>query len=266
MPTGEIRVGTCGYRYYDPGEGWQDEHESKLAAYADAFDAGELNRTFYDLPQVSTAERWRREAGRDFQFAMKAWQGLTHGWGSPTWNGHRDAVPDDRTDEVGHLQDSAFVREAWERTRRRAAALEAAVVVVQTPPSFGCTAEHESNLRAVLGEVDRDGFAVAWEPRGDWSDHPGRIRAICEDLDLVHVVDVLREQPALERSVAYTRLHGLNDDRYDYDYEYDDAELAELAATLSELAADHGSVYCMFNNYEMYANALELQRQLDERS
>lgn len=130
MATGEVLVGTCGYRCYDPGEGWQDDHESTLAAYADAFDAVELNRTFYELPQVSTAERWRREAGPGFVFSMKAWQGLTHEWRSPTWNGHRDAVPDDRTDEVGALQRSDFVREAWARTREASEALEAAVVVV----------------------------------------------------------------------------------------------------------------------------------------
>lgn len=263
MATGDVLIGTCGYRYYDPGQGWQDAYESKLAAYADAFDAVELNRTFYDLPQVSTAERWRREAGPEFVFAMKAWQGLTHGWGSPTWNGHRDAVPDDRTDAVGSLQGTDFVREAWARTRDVAEALEAAVVVVQTPPSFDCTDAHEANLRALFDDVDRGDLAVAWEPRGDWSDHPDRVRDICADLGLLHVVDLMRRDPVLEQSALYTRLHGLNDDRYDYEYDYTDEELDDLAATLEDRAADRDRVYCMFNNYEMYPNARALQRRLD---
>lgn len=67
-----IVVGTCGYRWYDPGEGWKDEYESKLAAFADEYAAVEVNSTFYDLPQVSTLERWRREAGDEFVFTIKA--------------------------------------------------------------------------------------------------------------------------------------------------------------------------------------------------
>lgn len=190
-----VRVGTCGYRYYDPGPEWNDE-------------------------------------------------------------------PDDRTDDVGYLQPTWIVREAWERTRQRAAALDASVVLVQTPPSFDCTDDHETNLRELLGAVSRDDFDVAWEPRGDWPDHPDRIRAICEDLDLIHVVDVLRDEPLADHSVAYTRLHGLNEDPYDYDYDYSERELDDLAGTLRELATSHERVYCLFNNYEMYSNAQALRDRL----
>lgn len=259
---GRIAIGTCGYRYYDPGEGWRDDYESKLAAYADAFDVGELNRTFYQLPQVSTAERWRREAGDEFDFTLKAWQALTHPWSSPTWNSYRDTVPDDRTDEVGYLQPTAFNVEAWDRTREIAEALGAEVVVVQTPPSFDCTDGHEANLREFFGTAERGDFTIAWEPRGDWSANPDRVAAIGDDLDLVHVVDVMRDEPVVDHAVAYTRLHGLNDDPYDYDYDYTDAELDALAGTLGALADEHDRVYCLFNNYEMVANARALAKSL----
>lgn len=260
---GRIRVGTCGYRFYDAGEDWPNRYESKLQAYTDAFSVGELNRTFYTLPQVSTAERWRREAMEGFEFTVKAWQALTHSWASPTWNNHRDAVPDDRTDEVGLLRPTGFNREAWARTRAIADALEAAVVVVQTPPSFDCTEDHIADMREFLGSIDRGGLTLAWEPRGDWADHPERIETICDDLDLVHVVDLLRAEPVTTDDVAYTRLHGLNDDLYDYDYNYSDAELDALTGRLRSLADDHERVYCLFNNYEMHDNAQALTGRLD---
>lgn len=255
----DIRVGTCGYRYYDPGENWQERYESKLAAYSAAFDAGEINRTFYDLPRVSTAERWRREARDGFAFTVKAWQAVTHEWSSPTWNGHRDAVREADTDTLGALRPTDPVHRAWDATMERARALDAAAVLVQTPPSFDASDEHAANMRELLGEVDREGAAVAWEPRGDWDDHPGRVADLCRDLELVHVVDVMRREPLDETDLVYTRLHGLNEERYEYNYDYSDDELAALADELEELADDHEAVYCLFNNVEMYANATALQ-------
>ncbi len=260
----DVRVGTCGYRYYDPGENRQDEYENTLAAYSDAFPAGELNRTFYDLPQVSTAERWRREAVEDFEFALKAWQGVTHPWSSPTWNDHRDGVDDVDTDDLGLLQPTDAVRDAWVETRRRTVALEAEVVVLQTPPSFDCTDAHEADMRELLSTIDRGDLTLAWEPRGDWPDHPDRIRQICTDLDLVHVVDPMRADPRHDHGVCYTRLHGLTEDLHDYDYEYGDAELDELADRLQGCAEDHDRVYCMFNNFAMYDDARALLERLPD--
>ncbi|MFC6989086.1 DUF72 domain-containing protein [Haloplanus sp. GCM10025708] len=257
-----IRIGTCGYRDYDPEEGWKDDYESKLQAYSDAFAVGELNRTFYELPQVSTTERWRREAVDDFEFTLKAWQAITHPWRSPTWNSHRDAVSEDRTDELGYLRSTEFVEEAWKRTRKRADALDAGVVVIQTPPSFDYSEDHEANVRDFFAEADRGGFDVGWGPRGDWPDHPDRVGAICDDFDLIHVVDLMRDDPLTDRSAVYTRLHGLNDDPYDYDYDYSADELDELAVKLREYAASHERVYCLFNNYEMYPNARSLRTRL----
>lgn len=67
---------------------------------------------------------------------------MTHPGESPTWNGNRDEVEDDRTDEVRHFQPTDAVRDAWEETRRRADALDASVLVIQTPPGFDASEEH----------------------------------------------------------------------------------------------------------------------------
>lgn len=258
-----VVIGTCGYGYYDPGEDWQDRYESKLQAVSEAFPAVELNRTFYSLPQVSTAERWRREAVADFEFVVKAWQAVTHPWRSPTWNGHRDEVADVTTDDLGLLQPTDAVLDAWEETMARVRALDARVVLVQTPPSFDHSEAHVENVRAFFERADRDEVDVAWEPRGDWIDHPAAVQELCAELDLVHVVDLMRTEPLDDDHVGYVRLHGLNDDPYDYDYEYTDDELDELAAKLRRFADRRSRVYCMFNNYEMYRDARRLIDRLD---
>lgn len=261
---GELVVGTCGYRYFDPGDDWQDTYESKLQAFSDAFEACELNRTFYELPQVETAERWRDEVVGDFEFTVKAWQAVTHPWGSPTWNGNRDAVAEDRTDDVGLLRPTSAVLDAWQETKARADVLDANVVLLQTPPSFDCSEEHVSNMRALFDQIGREDLTIAWEPRGDWKDHPGKVENLCDDLDLVHVVDIFREEPLSDHDVAYVRLHGRNDDPYDYDYDYHSTEIGALAYELRELLASHSRVYCLFNNYQMYDNARALQEFVDE--
>lgn len=265
MP-GDVRVGTCGYGYYDPPAGWKDGFESKLAAFADAFDLVELNRTFYDLPMVRTAERWRREVDAvdpDFEFAVKAWQALTHPTSSPTWR-DVDDLTDAQRQGFGYLRPNEATREAWAETRAIAEALEAEVVLLQTPPSFDASDAHEANLRELLSTVDRDDIALGWEPRGDWTDHPSRVESICEDLDLIHVVDILRDGsgPRSPHPYAYTRLHGLNDDPYDYDYAYNGDELDALAATLDGLADAHERVYCLFNNFGMFEDAAAICERL----
>lgn len=254
----EFKIGTCGYSFYNPPEGWKEEYESKLQAYSEAFEVGEINRTFYKLPMVKTAERWRREAFEDFEFTFKAWQALTHPTNSPTWRKKKDKLSEEQKENFGYLRPNQEVIDAWEQTRKRAEALEARVVVLQTSAGFDCSAENEGNMRELLSSVDRGDLELAWEPRGDWKENPEKVRGICDDLDLIHIADLMRRDPVSDHPIAYIRLHGLNEDEYNYDYDYSGEELEELADKLRELADEHEIVYCMFNNYEMYENAQSL--------
>jgi uncharacterized protein YecE (DUF72 family) len=254
-----VTVGTCGYSYYDAPEGWKDDYVSKLAAFADEYAAVELQSTFYELPKVSTTERWRREAGEDFTFALKAWQAVTHPSSSPTWNNHRDALPEG---DVGYVKDAPAVRVAWTETLDRADALDADVVVLQTPPSFGPGDDHEQNLRTFFDDVDRRGYTVAWEPRGDWTDNPDQVEAVCTDLDLVHVTNPLHRDPLDDTDTSYSRLHGETGDVHDYDYRYEDAELDELAAALRDRSVE--DAYVFFNNTHKFEDAARLDDRLSE--
>lgn len=138
------------------------------------------------------------------------------------------------------------------------------MVLIQCPPSFDATDDHEANIRDLLGSVERDGRRIAWEPRGTWKDDRDRVRSVCEDLDLIHVVDPMRAEPVGVHDDAYVRLHGLNDDPYDYDYDYSGDELDELADVVEGLHDDHETVYCMFNNEAKFENAAALEERLSE--
>ncbi len=255
----KINVGTCGYGYYQPEEDWKEEYESKLQAYSDIFETVEINKTFYKLPMVKTAEKWKKNAFEDFIFNFKAWQALTHPISSPTWRNKKDQLSESQKENFGYLRPNEEVIEAWNRTKEIGEALEADVCLTQTPGSFGYSVKNEENMRELLKKIDRNDVSIAWEPRGDWKEKPEKVEKICNDLDIIHVVDLLRREPTSDRPIAYIRLHGLNPNEYDYDYDYSDEELHKLAEKLEILSEKHDRIYCMFNNYEMFENAKRLE-------
>ena len=77
----EIRIGTSGYhykhwigRYYPDGV----KPGEMLAHYLRDFDTVELNNTFYQLPQETAFDAWRKGTPHDFLFAVKGSRFLTH--------------------------------------------------------------------------------------------------------------------------------------------------------------------------------------------
>lgn len=255
----EIKLGTCGYGYYNAPEEWKETYESKLQAFTHEFDLLEVQKTFYKLPRVQTCEKWRNRAKGDFVFTLKAWQALTHTLRSPTWRGNDEQLSEKQREDFGYLRPNKHVVKAWEDTLERARALSAPVVVIQCPGSFEPTEENERNMRELLGGIPRNGVKLAWEPRGDWLNEPERVAGLCEDLHLIHTVDLLRERPFYVGSAAYVRMHGLNEERYDYNYDYSREELGELADRLRKLGKNCETVYCLFNNFEKFKNVRTLE-------
>lgn len=266
MATGRIKIGTCGYTRYKPPEGWEEKFQSRLHAYSAVFDAVEINKTFYKLPMERAAERWRQEVPEDFEFSLKAWQALTHPTSSPTWKGKKAGLSESQKSNFGYLRPNKDVIRAWEDTKKIAKALKARICILQTPISFGCTEENENNMRSLLTKIKRDNIELGWEPRGNWLENSEKVAEICSDLNLIHVVDIIRRDPVSPHPIAYIRLHGLNKNEYDYNYDYSIDELKELYQKLISLVKEKDAVYCFFNNYNMYENAKELKKLISHSS
>ncbi|MEA1905110.1 MAG: DUF72 domain-containing protein [Candidatus Hadarchaeota archaeon] len=241
----KIHVGCCGWPV-------------ARGKYFKKFQAVEIQSTFYKLPMIKTAIRWKEESPNGFSYTMKAWQALTHPTSSPTWRRARVKLTEPQKRNYGMLRPTRENLEAWERTKKVAEALGARECVVQCPARFKCTPKNAKNMRKFFGKIDRGRLAIAWEPRGDWKQRPGEVKKLCDELDLIHVVDLMRYDPVSRHPIAYIRLHGLNPREYDYRYDYSKDELEELAKRLRALAKKHREVYCMFNNYEMFSNAQQL--------
>ena len=233
--TAHIKIGTCGFR-------------TTKEEYAKQLSVVEVQHTFYQPPQIKTLEGWREEVPADFEFALKAWQLITHEAKSPTFKRLKKILTETERAEAGYFKPTAIVAEAWETTLACAKALQAKTILFQCPASFKQTRENINNLEKFFASIRRGNLNFAWEPRGDWDGKT--VKSICENLDLWHAVDPFAKMTETPDK-CYYRLHG----RGGFRYKYEEDELAELAAMLP---ADNIS-YVFFNNRYMLEDALLFQ-------
>ncbi|MBA3239828.1 MAG: DUF72 domain-containing protein, partial [Acidobacteria bacterium] len=146
-----------------------------------------MQHTFYQPPQITTLEKWRAGAPAEFEFAVKAWQLITHQASSPTYRRLKHALSEEEKEGAGSFRPSGIVKEAWEVTRACAAALGARMILFQCPASFQPTKANVGNMRKFFGKIEREGLSFCWEPRGGWPREV--VKGLCDELDLWHVVD-----------------------------------------------------------------------------
>ncbi len=220
------------------------------AKYFTHFPVVELQSTFYELPSIVLAEKWRALAPESFQFCMKAWQVITHTPSSPTYRKLKSRFSPTEQGLLGSFRPSEQVRLAWEQTAAIARVLRASVVVLQCPKSFEPSAENLRNMRQFFSDVGKREFVLAWEPRGEWRHE--LVRDLCAEYDLVHCVDPLQTQ-AVYGGLTYWRLHGVGG----YHYRYSDAELEKLQMLLAQEGTKPS--YVMFNNVWMKEDSQRFQ-------
>jgi uncharacterized protein YecE (DUF72 family) len=237
----KMRIGTSGFR-------------TNKTAYAELLSCVEIQHTFYQPPQIKTLEKWRAEVPESFEFAVKAWQLITHEAKSPTYKRLKKTLTETEREEAGSFKPTAIVREAWEMTLACAKALQAKTILFQCPASFKPYTENISNLKEFFSKIKRGKLNLVWEPRGDWNDKT--IKELCDELDLWHVVDPF-EKTTVTPDRRYYRLHG----RGGWRYKYEEDELEELAALMPK----NKPSYVFFNNIYMTEDALKFKEIIEEK-
>jgi uncharacterized protein YecE (DUF72 family) len=195
--------------------------------YFQIFPLVEIQQTFYQLPRIETALKWREAAPTGFEFTMKAWQLITHEPTSPTYRRLRRKPETNDYIHYGKFQDTEEVKEASETTLHFAKMLGAVVIVFQCPASFLSHRENIGNLQKFFNRVRRDGIEFAWEPRGDWPEDI--IVNLCKELQLIHCLDPFKGKPR-HGKIQYFRLHGIRG----YGDRYTDEELQTLRRWIGE--------------------------------
>src|SRR5919112_562958 len=114
--TGTIKIGTCGFGVAQ-------------AEYARSFSCVEVQHTFYEPPRLTTLNRWRRQMPADFEFALKAWQLITHESRSPTYRRLKRKLSETEKAQAGYFRTTEIVNEAWQATLAAAQVLKAKTIL-----------------------------------------------------------------------------------------------------------------------------------------
>lgn len=240
----KVYTGCCGWSYLNVREFERElagAYSSKLQAYARLFGAVEINSSFYRLPRVSTAEKWRKEADEinpGFEFTVKAFKGITH---------------------LHRFQKQESL-EAFGVIREICSALRAQYVLFQSPAGFKPNDTNIENMNMFFEKADTTGLIPVWEPRGSWYDNPDLIERVCRENNLVHCVDPFRNDPLTfgKTGTAYLRLHGFGSPTM-YNYNFSDEEIRRLREKIGSFPAAVRQVYVFFNNEACYRNGLMFQ-------
>jgi len=263
----------------------------RLAWYAEHFNMVELNSSFYSVPDPRMVGRWCERTPANFVFDVKLHQLLSH-HSTPA-----KFLPPAMIKKL-HLDTNAKVARTPEAEREMILAFTPAlellqragklgVLLLQLSPAFS-PRKHELNELEHLLELTRK-FRVAVELRNrNWAEGEQLERTIefFKEWNAIFVnVDAPRENhftimpsdidAITNRDVAYLRLHGRNAKGYltgktvaaRFNYNYSDAEIAEVAERTQKLAREAKEVHVVFNNnardYAPHA-ALRLRKALGQ--
>lgn len=232
----KIKIGCCGFPV-------------GRKEYYKYFRVVELQSTFYQVPRLDTVNRWREEAPPGFEFAIKAWQLITHSPTSPTYRRLKLKIKESRKKGYGFFKPTDEVFLAYEKLCEIAKILRAKIILFQSPASFRPCNENVNNIKKFFKKVKRYNFIFAWEPRGEWPQ--GLIMKLCKELNLNHCVDPFKTG-SVYGEIKYYRLHGLTG----YNYRYKEVDLMRLKRLLDRSL----NIYVLFNNTNMFKDALAFKK------
>lgn len=262
----KILIGTSGWSYPSGAGKWKGTvypkrwNGDELAYYAERFPAVEVNSTFYRVPALDVVHNWVTRTAPDFRFAVKLFMKFTH----PEFYARQTA----ESPEIGDGDVNAMrgVLDVLAEDNRLGA------VLVQYAEHFIYTPDNASSLVRTLDRFKA--YPLAVELR-----HPSWQRPDTRDLlDFFHAAFVridepffnnLDEQFAPEDTLQYWRFHGRNRAQWRargageqrYDYLYDDDEINEFVASISEHLSSKRTNLLFFNNHvagKAVVNALML--------
>jgi uncharacterized protein YecE (DUF72 family) len=211
---------------------------TSMKKYFENFGLVELNSTFYQYPREKTVEGWREKAPKEFEFAVKAHQDISH---------------------KAKLKVEEISLQSFERMKQICKPLNSKILLIQTPCSL--RPNKLVDAEKFFREVNRENLVLVWETRGPTWETPEahkKLGQVLEKLGVTHVTDPFRITPAYTGGIAYFRLHGLGEQMYYY--QYSDMELQRLNELITPYEKEGREVYVLFNNLSMFQDGVHFMK------
>jgi len=243
-----LKVGCCGFPV-------------SMSTYFSKLRLVEVQNTFYKIVKESTLKKWREKAPKDFEFTIKAFQGITHDITSPTWRKSNISDYKRLLGKVGSLRLTDEVLSFWDYTLKAAKLLSSNIILIQLPRGFKDSEESIKTANRFFTCIKRDDIRIAVELRGWSSTSRGDL---CKAHNLIDVVDPLIDKPAYFEDTLYFRLHGRYErGRIVYNHRYSQNELKRLLRIIEEYEKmGVKEVYILFNNINMFNDAQQFIKML----
>jgi len=264
-----IRVGTSGFSFddwkgtiYPPHlkkEDWLRYYEKDLG-----FDTLEVNFTYYTLPSPRSLEGMSRKTSDSFQFAVKAFKGMTH------------EIKDKATHKF--LNNKETFDKFLYSLQPLIDAGKLGCVLAQFPYSFYLRAENLEYLKRFKELIGDIPLIVEFRNKV-W--HKGKTLQFLKEhlmgycaVDEPKLPQLMPFHPEATSDIGYVRLHGRNTNWFNvptsvrYDYLYSEGELKEFIAPINMIASKTKKVFIFFNNCHSGSaakNATMLMRMLQEK-
>lgn len=249
-----IYIGLTGWGDHEGLYGSKVASRNRLQAYSEHFPIVEVDTAFYAIQPRRNSEKWVRETPEDFQFIVKAYQGMT---------GHmRGEVPFESKEQMfAAFRDSLLPYHESEKL---------AMALFQFPPWFQCKRENVDYLRWCKAQMEDMPVALEFRNQTWFSptyydktllfmEQEGWIHSVCDEPQAGEgsVPTVLH---ATHTSRTLVRMHGRNVYGWNkstagedwravrFLYRYNKQELLEWKENLVKLEKQSKDVFIVFNN------------------
>lgn len=202
----------------------------RLVYYASIFPTVEMNSTFYHIPRRKTIEHWQQSVPKDFLFAFKVFQGITH--------------------EESSQVNNELLAKWFEVFAPFASPAQKHLMLFQFPASFALNEKYFSDLLSLLPES----FSYGFEFRHSSWFVPHIYRQVLEKHSTIVVSDSplnKNAQPLWPKfdmpnaPFSYIRLHGKPKL---YSSSYSTESLQKIADFIQKKVQTHQNVSVYFNN------------------
>ncbi len=234
LDSPEISVGVGGWAYFPV-------RQNKLALCSKIFDFVEVNSTFYKLPAVKLALKWRATVPEEFEFSMRANGKLTH---------------------ENHLEPSEENFREYEKNIVICRSLQAFVLHFQFPPSFEVSRQVVDKWKDFFSSAKKErGLSIAIEVRNPSTASANYLQSFFKDYDIVTTSDASKNEvrSSSRSKILYSRVFGLGDHTK---WSFSTSELEALKERVEKVSATKR--YITFHNITMYEDGARLKNLIRE--